>query len=162
MIAWPVRDAIRVARLTLYLIKIHYVCCKTPYNNRSIPWRHHRGPITMKSSFLNTFSLIGALCLSLYSSNALATQYYKWVDAKGSTHYSKNPPPKTAKKATTVHTYGWKNSAPTPSRPTENETQPENTPQEPSPPTQVPAAQDQQQREANEALDQSKNRGVAL
>lgn len=42
----------------------------------------------------------------------LAQQYYKWVDRKGTTHYTTTPPPKTAKKKGKVETYGWHNSAP--------------------------------------------------
>ena len=70
----------------------------------------------MKISFLTALSLSCAISLGICSSSASAIQYYKWVDAKGTTHYTKTPPPKTAKKATTVDTYGWKNSAPTPPR----------------------------------------------
>ncbi len=118
----------------------------------------------MKISFLTALSLSCAISLGICSSSASAIQYYKWVDAKGTTHYTKTPPPKTAKKATTVDTYGWKNSAPASSRTTETEVQTENTSlknnRQQAP--QIPANQDQQQREANEALQQSKNRAVAL
>lgn len=70
---------------------------------------------------------------------------------------------KICEKATTVDTYGWKNSAPASPRTAETEVQTENTPQEQQQQApQVPANQDQQQREANEALQQSKNRAVAL
>ncbi|WP_436913230.1 DUF4124 domain-containing protein [Acinetobacter schindleri] len=107
--------------------------------------------------------LTNTLLLCFMSGNTMANQYYKWVDAKGVTHYTKTPPPKNAKKAGKVETYGWKNSAPTPPRTAESVEQTENITQEQlqqSP--QVPANQDQQQREANEALQQSKNRAVAL
>ena len=117
----------------------------------------------MKISFLTVFSLSCAVVLSICSTSASAIQYHKWVDAKGVTHYTKTPPPKSARKATTVDTYGWKNSAPTLPRTAESVEQTENITQEQlqqSP--QVPANQDQQQREANEALQQSKNRAVAL
>ncbi|WP_180082962.1 DUF4124 domain-containing protein [Acinetobacter sp. YH12102] len=116
----------------------------------------------MKISFLTAFSLSCAISLGIYSTSASAIQYYKWVDAKGITHYTKTPPPKSAKKATTVDTYGWKNSAPASPRTAETEVQTENTPQEQLQQPQIPANQDQQQREANEALQQSKNRAVAL
>ncbi|ENW25821.1 hypothetical protein F925_01175 [Acinetobacter lwoffii NCTC 5866 = CIP 64.10 = NIPH 512] len=116
----------------------------------------------MKISFLTTLSLSCAVVLSICSTSASAIQYYKWVDAKGVTHYTKTPPPKSAKKATTVDTYGWKNSVPTPPRSSETEVQTENSAQEPLQQPQIPANQDQQQREANEALQQSKNRAVAL
>ena len=116
----------------------------------------------MKISFLTALSLSCAISLGICSSSASAIQYYKWVDAKGTTHYTKTPPPKTAKKATTVDTYGWKNSAPTSPRMAETEVQTENSAQEQLQQPQIPANQDQQQREANEALEQSKNRAVAL
>lgn len=116
----------------------------------------------MKISFLTALSLSCAISLGICSSSASAIQYYKWVDAKGTTHYTKTPPPKTAKKATTVDTYGWKNSSPTPPRTNETEVQTENSTQEQLQQPQIPANQDQQQREANEALEQSKNRAVAL
>nr|WP_227504120.1 DUF4124 domain-containing protein [Acinetobacter sp. HR7] len=58
------------------------------------------------------------LCISLMGSNAMANEFYKWVDAKGVTHYTKTPPPKNAKKTGKVETYGWKNSYPTPSHST--------------------------------------------
>jgi len=136
---------------------------KNYYNNCSILRLERRGPRTMKISFLTAFSLSCAVVLSICSTSASAIQYHKWVDAKGVTHYTKTPPPKSAKKATTVDTYGWKNSAPASSRTTETEVQTENTPQEQQQQApQVPANQDQQQREANEALQQSKNRAVAL
>ena len=117
----------------------------------------------MKISFLTAFSLSCAVSLSVCSSSASAIEYHKWVDAKGVTHYTKTPPPKSARKATTVDTYGWKNSAPTLPRTAESVEQTENISQkqlQQSP--QIPANQDQQQREANEALQQSKNRAVAL
>jgi len=44
----------------------------------------------------------------------------------------------------------------------ETEVQTENSAQEQLQQHQIPANQDQQQREANEALEQSKNRAVAL
>ncbi|WP_180101274.1 DUF4124 domain-containing protein [Acinetobacter sp. YH12151] len=116
----------------------------------------------MKISFLTALSLSCAISLGICSSSASAIQYYKWVDAKGTTHYTKTPPPKTAKKATTVDTYGWKNSAPTPPRTSETEAQTKNSAQEQLQQPQIPENQDQQQREANEALEQSKNRAVAL
>ena len=41
------------------------------------------------------------------SGHALADNFYKWVDSQGTTHYTKTPPPKTAKKRSTVETYGF-------------------------------------------------------
>ncbi len=56
----------------------------------------------------------GALSISLFFIQpSMAQDYYKWVDASGSTHYTKNPPPKNAKNKGKVETYGWHNSTPT-------------------------------------------------
>ena len=66
------------------------------------------------------FHLISGVALScalLYSSTSLwAKDYYKWVDANGSTHYTTTPPPKNAQKKGKIQTYGWNNSTPTASR----------------------------------------------
>lgn len=58
------------------------------------------------------------------SSHSFAKQYYKWVDSKGSTHYTTTPPPKNAKKQTKVETYGYRHTiAPqTPNMPTTSTT----------------------------------------
>ncbi|WP_288390012.1 DUF4124 domain-containing protein [uncultured Acinetobacter sp.] len=41
-----------------------------------------------------------------FTTNTLYAQsYYKWIDARGSTHYTKTPPPKGAKKQGKVDTY---------------------------------------------------------
>ena len=48
----------------------------------------------MKRSFLTALSFATTLVLGVASSSALAIEYYKWVDAKGVTHYTKTPPPK--------------------------------------------------------------------
>lgn len=48
-----------------------------------------------------------AVILSSFIPCALQAQpYYKWIDAKGSTHYTRTPPPKGAKKQGQVETYG--------------------------------------------------------
>ena len=49
-----------------------------------------------------------AICLSfsLSSTSSFAKEYYKWVDAKGSTHYTATPPPKSAQKKGKINTYG--------------------------------------------------------
>ena len=117
----------------------------------------------MKTSLLTAFSLSCTVSLSICSMNASATQYHKWIDAKGVTHYTQTPPPKSAKKATTIETYGWKNSASTPPKTAKSAGQTENISQEQlQQPPQVPTNQNQQQREASEALQKSKNRAVAL
>ena len=58
------------------------------------------------------FSCSIALCFTAFSSQVSAKEYYKWVDSKGSTHYTTTPPPKNAKKQGKAETYGWSNSAP--------------------------------------------------
>ena len=47
-----------------------------------------------------------AACVFLYTTQTQAQQYYKWVDANGSTHYTTTPPPKGAKRLKKVSTYG--------------------------------------------------------
>lgn len=44
--------------------------------------------------------------LTLNSTTSFAKEYYKWVDSKGSTHYTTTPPPKNAKKRGKIDTYG--------------------------------------------------------
>ena len=62
-------------------------------------------------------SRITLACALIGSSATLwAKDYYKWVDANGSTHYTTTPPPKSVQKKGKVQTYGWNNSAPTASR----------------------------------------------
>jgi len=106
----------------------------------------------MKGSLL--LGLSSMLCIGLTSSHAMATEFYKWVDAKGVTHYTKTPPPKTAKKVGKIETYGWTNSAPTPSRTDSSQSQP--TQENHQPATESPIAPDQQLQEANRALEQSR------
>ena len=67
-------------------------------------------PFHLISGITLTCALIGS------STAVLAKDYYKWVDANGSTHYSALPPPKNAQKKGKIQTYGWNNSAPTASR----------------------------------------------
>lgn len=78
--------------------------------------------------------------------NSSAKEYYKWVDSKGSTHYTTTPPPKTAKKKGKVDTYGWRTGTTT----TQNSS-PQNEASATTTNNQNPSM-DQQQREANEAL----------
>lgn len=53
---------------------------------------------------IHYLSLLGcALGLSL-STVGHAQNFYKWVDTKGSTHYTATPPPKNAKKLGSVNT----------------------------------------------------------
>ncbi|WP_411909639.1 DUF4124 domain-containing protein [Acinetobacter towneri] len=106
-------------------------------------------------------SCLSASLILIFATSAVsAKQYYKWVDANGSTHYTTTPPPKTAKKKGKVDTYGWKNSAPTVAIPANSTANPAPTAtnQQATPTTNHPAgnpAMDQQQREANAALNQA-------
>ena len=84
----------------------------------------------MHASYLKTgLYAIATTALLLGSSQNYAQQYYKWVDAQGSTHYTTTPPPKSAKKKGQVDTYGWHNShsanaAPSTPSPAPQDTQP--------------------------------------
>ena len=80
----------------------------------------------------------------------MAREYYKWVDANGSTHYSKTPPPKNAKKQGRVETFGTKSSTVATTQTPQNEPTPTTNNQAPT--TQnsqvespTPAANSQQQ-----------------
>lgn len=56
-----------------------------------------------------TLQLFTAAMISIAafsSSQSFAKQYYKWVDSKGSTHYTATPPPKNAKSKSKIDTYG--------------------------------------------------------
>ena len=107
---------------------------------------------------MNRSILTWGLCsvVALASANVMAKQYYKWVDANGSTQYTTTPPPKNAKKHGKVDTYGWRNSAPTTSAQTAaaNNTHSPTTAQTANTPATAPEM-DSQQREANAALQQA-------
>ena len=61
----------------------------------------------MKPSYLKTgLYTITTIALLFCSTQNHAQQYYKWVDANGSTHYTTTPPPKGAKRLNKVSTYG--------------------------------------------------------
>ena len=64
-----------------------------------------------------------------------AKQYYKWVDSKGSTHYTTTPPPKNARSKSKVNTYGYHGSSTSVTAPSTqtntNQTAPQNTPPNP-------------------------------
>ena len=49
------------------------------------------------------------LLLATFSSSQMlmAKEYYKWIDSQGSTHYSANPPPLSAKHKAKIDTYGY-------------------------------------------------------
>ncbi|MCH7337605.1 DUF4124 domain-containing protein [Acinetobacter sp. NIPH 2699] len=60
----------------------------------------------MKASLFKTISYaVSATVLLLCTSQSQAQQYYKWVDANGSTHYTTTPPPKGTKRLDKVATY---------------------------------------------------------
>ena len=66
----------------------------------------------MKSTTFYILSCGWALALSTMSSQSIAKDFYKWVDANGSTHYTTTPPPKNAKNQGKLQTHDWNNSAP--------------------------------------------------
>lgn len=102
---------------------------------------------------ISSFSFLGM-------SSAIAKQYYKWVDSKGSTHYTTKPPPKSAKMKGKVDTYGWQGQSttttqiPTTSTPSSNQSPMETPHNAASTPTnnKQSIGSDQKQREANAAL----------
>ena len=72
----------------------------------------------MSLSLIKTGFMAACVTFSLSSTTGFAKEYYKWVDAKGSTHYTTTPPPKSAKKKGKVDTYGAsRTSTPNPSTP---------------------------------------------
>ncbi|WP_038344588.1 DUF4124 domain-containing protein [Acinetobacter sp. A47] len=65
----------------------------------------------MKSFYLKSvLYTITTTIMLLCSSQNQAQQYYKWMDANGSTHYTTTPPPKGAKRLDKVSTYGSSHS----------------------------------------------------
>ena len=56
-----------------------------------------------KVFFLAQSALMASLML--FATQNHAEQYHKWVDSKGSTHYTTTPPPKGSKKQGQVKTY---------------------------------------------------------
>jgi len=54
--------------------------------------------------YMKNLSLYSAitLILSIYPTTTYPQDFYKWVDASGSTHYSATPPPSSAKKLGSV------------------------------------------------------------
>lgn len=88
------------------------------YNHLSqIKYNSHHVLLKNKIGFkvmskLLSYSFGCFIVLGSFSTTSFATEYYKWVDSKGSTHYTKTPPPASVKKKTKVDTYGWNNSAP--------------------------------------------------
>jgi squalene cyclase len=77
----------------------------------------------MNKKYISILGLTITLACAGLSSQSFAANYYKWVDAKGTTHYTKTPPPRNAQSRKQVETYGWTNSAPTPARATTENTE---------------------------------------
>lgn len=93
-------------------------------------------PSYLKSS-LYTFAITAIL---LCSSQNHAQQYYKWMDANGSTHYTTTPPPKGAKRLDKVSTYGSSHQVKqNPSQQDNATTSPNTAPQVPQVEPEVPA-----------------------
>lgn len=78
-----------------------------------------------------------------------AQQFYKWVDQKGSTHYTTTPPPKNAQRQGTLDTYSHSVARP-------DTTATASTSNNLAVPTDN--VMDQQQQEANAALKQGRQR----
>jgi hypothetical protein len=70
---------------------------------------YYRDLFIMSSSFIKIGFMAACFTFSLSSTTGFAKEYYKWVDAKGSTHYTTTPPPKSAQKKGKVDTYGANN-----------------------------------------------------
>ncbi|WP_109440493.1 DUF4124 domain-containing protein [Acinetobacter haemolyticus] len=79
----------------------------------------------MQPSHLKTITSIALTSLLVLCSGQIyAQQYYKWVDAKGSTHYTTTLPPKGAKRLDKVSTYGSNNNQNNPNSSTQNQQTP--------------------------------------
>lgn len=112
----------------------------------------------MKFEFAKMTLAVLGMGLVMSSTSSFAKTYYKWVDSQGSTHYTTTPPPKSAKKQGKVDTYGWKNTPPPATTEVAQPTHESNPPPIPvAVPNNVPPAPpielENQQREANEALE---------
>lgn len=114
-------------------------------NMKSILW--------IKKTVL-TGSILAVVCFA--SNTSFAKEFYKWVDNKGSTHYTTTPPPKSSQARGKIDTYGYRiSSAPTPPVQQNNAVDTNNTQPPSVPNTQTAPSQtvDTQQREANAALE---------
>lgn len=100
----------------------------------------------MNTSFAQPICLLFSVSTFLCATQVSAKEFYKWVDAKGSTHYTTTPPPKNVQHKGKVNTYS--SSVSTQASAAKNDEQvsreAENREQQ----------QADQQREANEALRQ--------
>ncbi|WP_089605654.1 DUF4124 domain-containing protein [Acinetobacter piscicola] len=99
-----------------------------------------------------------AATLGMTMTTTHAKQYYKWVDSKGSTHYTTTPPPKNSRSKTKVDTYGWGGNstpvktAPVPVQPVATQPAVPQTAPQPVANGQNSAPIVDQQKEANAAL----------
>ncbi len=112
----------------------------------------------MKKSVLLGATL-GLLCSA--PSLSFAKEYYKWVDSKGTTHYTTTPPPKSSKSRGKIDTYGYRTSIPATSTAQQNSSNTSsNNNSSTANPAQAPTtsntpqtqSMDSQQRDANAAL----------
>lgn len=113
------------------------------------------------SSIFASFSMVGV-------SASHAKQYYKWVDSKGSTHYTTTPPPKNARSQSKVNTYGYHgdsrptNPAPT-AQPNASQNQPQNgQPQGTQPVTPAPVVNPPNAQQPNVAPQNEQNTPPSL
>ena len=113
------------------------------------------------STIFALFSMVGV-------SASHAKQYYKWVDTKGSTHYTTTPPPKNARSQSKVNTYGYHgdsrptNPAPT-AQPNTSQNQPQNgQPQGTQPVTPAPVVNPPNTQQPNVAPQNEQNTPSSL
>jgi len=113
------------------------------------------------STIFALFSMVGV-------SASHAKQYYKWVDSKGSTHYTTTPPPKNARSQSKVNTYGYHgdsrpaNPAPT-TQPNASQNQPQNgQPQGTQPVTPAPVVNPPNTQQPNVAPQNEQNTPPSL
>ncbi|MGO3384683.1 MAG: DUF4124 domain-containing protein [Acinetobacter guillouiae] len=113
------------------------------------------------STIFALFSVVGV-------STSYAKQYYKWVDSKGSTHYTTTPPPKNARSQSKVNTYGYHgdsrptNPAPT-AQPNASQNQPQNgQPQGTQPVTPAPVVNPPNAQQPNVAPQNEQNTPPSL
>lgn len=113
------------------------------------------------STIFALFSMVGV-------NASHAKQYYKWVDSKGSTHYTTTPPPKNARSQSKVNTYGYHgdsrptNPAPT-AQPNASQNQPQNgQPQGTQPVTPAPVVNPPNTQQPNVAPQNEQNTPPSL
>jgi len=109
------------------------------------------------STIFALFSMVGV-------SASHAKQYYKWVDSKGSTHYTTTPPPKNARSQSKVNTYGYHgDSRPANPAPTPSQNQPQNgQPQGTQPVTPAPVVNPSNAQQPNVAPQNEQNTPPSL